>query len=97
MLCYPSCQIREIIGSALAHVASNLEVLDLGFLHEGHIDNLVTISEEENKDDTLEQAEANDEDVQLEDKVAKLEVGFNVGAMVDDLGKGDPYLIILCD
>jgi hypothetical protein len=58
---------------------------------------LVTISEEENKDDTLEQAEANDEDVQLEDKVAKLEVGFNVGAMVDDLGKGDPYLIILCD
>ena len=54
-------------------------------------------SYKENKDDDFEAVEAKDDDVDLKDEVAKVEVRFNITVMFDVVEKGDPFFLILCE
>ena len=54
-------------------------------------------SDDENEDNDFEATKAKDEDVDLEEEAAKIQVGFNVAVMSDVIEKGDPFFLILCN
>jgi hypothetical protein len=83
--------------NASAHVRNGVDIPSTEALNEESVETLAVHSDEENEDDDFEAAKAEDDDVDLEDEAAKVEVGFNVAVMSDVLEKGDPFFLILCD
>jgi hypothetical protein len=90
-------QVRDIMCNAAAHFPNIVNIPRTEALNEGRVETLLVNSDEENEDDDFEAAEAEEDDVDLEDGAVKVEVRFNVAIMSDVVEKGDPFFLILCD
>lgn len=90
-------QVRDIMCNISAYFPNIVDIPCTEALNEGRVETLPVNSDEENKDDDFKAAETEDDDVDLEDEVAKVEVRFNVAIMSDVVEKGNPFFLILCD